>query len=255
MIPTTARRPGGDSRLRALLFRSPTATRAARVAKAVTRRATMKVHDPDFNALALLAVDSGLAIDVGANAGQSAVSILAVKPGFEVLSLEPNPSCRQPLSTLSILFGARLRVLNVGAADEPGELTFYVPVRSGRELIEEGTFDRSSLDTTATIERIGHIGVDYTLNEIVCPIVKVDDLDRDPCFVKIDVQGLELQVLRGMASTIERSRPLVMIERGVDEDSCTSFLSEFGYLRRYWDGNGLSESPGESVNTFYVPAG
>jgi FkbM family methyltransferase len=213
----------------------------------------MKVHDPDFYALEYLQASEGVAIDIGANAGQSAISILAVKPGFKVVSLEPNPSCRPPLVLLGVLFGSRLRVLYVGAGEEPGQLSFHIPMRSGRELLEEGTFDKDSLKTIAAIERIGHCGVDYTLKEIRCPIVKVDDLRESPRFVKIDVQGLELQVLRGMQATLTSSKPLLMIERGIDEDRCTSFLSDLGYSRRYWNGNTMSEVAGNSMNTFYIP--
>jgi FkbM family methyltransferase len=241
-----------DSRLRSLVFRSQAATRVARTAKAVVRRLTMEVHDPDFYALECLQAAEGLALDIGANTGQSAVSILAVKPGFTVLSLEPNPTCEPPLSILSTLFGSRLRVLHVGAADKPGDLPFYVPLRRGRELLEEGTFDIAGLSDPATVKRIGYRGADYTLREISCPIVRVDDLNQNPVFVKIDVQGLELEVLRGMQSTIRSSRPMIMIERSTDEDDCTSFLNDFGYNRRYWNGKIMTELPGDSINAFYL---
>ncbi|MCU1699471.1 MAG: hypothetical protein JWR34_5534 [Mycobacterium sp.] len=215
---------------------------------------TMEVHDPDFYALEYLEVGNGLALDIGANTGQSAVSILAVKPGLNVLSLEPNPACKPMLSALSMLFRFRLQVLHVGAGEKPGQLPFYIPLRNGRELLEEGTFDIVSLSDAATVKRIGHCDVDYMLREISCPIVRIDDLNQSPVFVKIDVQGLELEVLRGMQSTIRSSRPLIMIERSTDEGEATSFLRQFGYSRRYWNGNCFSELPADSINVFYLPS-
>jgi FkbM family methyltransferase len=214
----------------------------------------MDVHDPDFYALGHLQVKNGLALDIGANTGQSAVSILAVRPGFTVLSLEPNPACKPMLSVLSVLFRSRLRVLHMGASEKPGDFPFYVPVRNGRELLEEGTFDVVSLSDAGAVKRNGRCGIDYTLREISCPIIRIDDLNLSPVFVKIDVQGLELEVLRGMQSTIRLSRPLIMVERSTDEDECTSLLREFGYSRRYWNGNDMSEFQADSINVFYLPS-
>jgi FkbM family methyltransferase len=225
----------------------------ARIAKAVADRVRMRVHEPDLYALGTLSPESGLALDVGANNGQSAISILAIRPSFNVVSLEPNPACKPQLSVLSRLFGPRLQVLNVGAGNERGSYPFYIPFRSGRELLEEGTFDVATLGTAASIQRIGIPEHDYEIRERFYPVVIIDDLNLHPIFVKIDVQGLEFDVLRGMRFTIESSMPLIMIERGSNEGACADFLDGFGYVRRYWSGVELVESPTKSVNVFFVP--
>jgi len=213
----------------------------------------MRVHEPDFYALGTHSTESGVALDVGANNGQSAISILAIKPSFNVVSLEPNPVCKPQLSILSKLFGPRLQVLNVGAGNERGSYPFYIPFRSGRELLEEGTFDFATLGRAASIQRIGMPERDYELRERFCPVITIDDLNLQPVFVKIDVQGLEFDVLRGMRSTIESTMPLIMIERGCNEQDCTDFLNGFGYVRRCWSGVELVESSTKSVNVFFVP--
>jgi FkbM family methyltransferase len=52
--------------------------------------------------------------------------------------------------------------------------------------------------------------------------------------VKIDVQGMELHVLRGMAQTLSTQRPKLVVElhHGVDRDAICSTLESLGYSRQ-----------------------
>ena len=242
-----------DSGIRALLFKSPTATNLARIVKALVARMRMKVHDPDFHALDTIQSEAGLALDIGANAGQSAISILSLKPRFEVVSIEPNPTCRPMLSLLVRLFAGRLRVVYAGAGNVSGQMPFHVPVRSGRQMLEEGTFDPEELNDPPSIERVGRRGVDYQLAQLPCRIIRIDELNLKPIFVKIDVQGFEFEVLQGMGETIRSSRPLIMLERGTDEGRCGTLLGEYGYQRRYWNHGEFIEAPNASCNVFFLP--
>ena len=68
--------------------------------------------------------------------------------------------------------------------------------------------------------------------------IKVDSLDNQviannlpgPDFVKIDVEGLELDVLRGMAETIQQYQPTMHIElHGIHEQEIAELLLAHGY--------------------------
>jgi FkbM family methyltransferase len=242
----------GDSPLKRILFRSPAITRTLRLGSAALRHFRKSVHDVDFQVLSCLTEETGLALDIGANSGQSAVSILALKPGFSVISIEPNPNCRPALKFHARLFGQRMRVIHAGGAEANGSLPFFVPVRNGRQLLEEGTFDRQALVTSQS--RIGHAGVDYKVVVLDCPVIKIDDLELRPVFVKIDVQGYESQVLKGMLSTLEKCRPLIMVEDGTTTRQVLELVTPLGYVQRFWDGEKLSESnPRHSANFFLCP--
>jgi len=54
-------------------------------------------------------------------------------------------------------------------------------------------------------------------------------LALEPAFVRIDVEGAEPQVLRGMAETIERHRPIFLIEDGGSHDEVSAFFAEGRY--------------------------
>jgi hypothetical protein len=49
--------------------------------------------------------------------------------------------------------------------------------------------------------------------------------------VKIDVQGMELEMLRGMRDTLRASRPRLVVElhAGVDRSEVLALLAELGY--------------------------
>lgn len=64
--------------------------------------------------------------------------------------------------------------------------------------------------------------------------IKVDDLERIPDYVKIDVQGAELEVLIGMIITLNQYSPILNIETIQNEkhnDSIGKFLSKIGYQK------------------------
>lgn len=72
----------------------------------------------------------------------------------------------------------------------------------------------------------------------VCPVTALDSYlpsDYRVSFIKIDVEGMELEVLQGGAKMIERDRPIIVYESLVDSfdvakiKACESFLAERGY--------------------------
>jgi len=67
--------------------------------------------------------------------------------------------------------------------------------------------------------------------------VKVTTIDKenlnDVDLIKIDVQGWELDVLKGAEQTINRCRPWIIFEVNEDIDICCAFLEEKGYETLY----------------------
>ena len=68
-------------------------------------------------------------------------------------------------------------------------------------------------------------------------VVALDALELPACHVmKIDVEGFEVQALKGAAETIRRCRPRIYVEndRKEHQQALISLLTEMGY-RLYWD--------------------
>jgi len=138
-------------------------------------------------------------VDIGGNEGM--ISLLLsrlVGADGHVVAFEPNPGPRG-------IFEANLvrnQIANVtvhpcGLGDEPGVLPLFVPhMNSG-----EGSFGVPAYD-----------GDQGTVVE--CSVRVGDEVlaGASPAVIKIDVEGFELHVLRGLRATIARSYPLIVME-------------------------------------------
>lgn len=73
-------------------------------------------------------------------------------------------------------------------------------------------------------------GVDYTSKTPV-KCMKLDDIYRGvTSFIKIDVEGHELEVLKGAENTIKKCNPSILIEiLDYDESEVPKFMKELGY--------------------------
>ncbi len=131
-------------------------------------------------------------IDIGANAGDVLRTMVRHAPEGNHIAYEPLPELAGSL--VERFPGVDVR--NVAISDTAGEATFYR---------DKASDSRSSL-------RPGRGCEPFT--------VRLATLDRDlpegyrPDFVKIDVEGAELAVLRGGAETLARHRPYIAIEHG-----------------------------------------
>ncbi|MFZ0547269.1 MAG: FkbM family methyltransferase [Candidatus Promineifilaceae bacterium] len=165
--------------------------------------------------------------DVGANIGFfTVISAKLVGPQGHVYAFEPLPDNFSALShNIALNDFSNVTLINSAVADESGQGELLVAYYSGG----------SSLSTVATPPP--------DLKEsMVVQTVAVDDFladgsKRRPKMVKIDVEGAELTVMRGMVETIRRDHPVILYEID-DADSaeyerkakeCADFLIGFGY--------------------------
>jgi FkbM family methyltransferase len=145
------------------------------------------------------AVDPGaVALDVGANVG--AYSVLLgqwVGPSGHVFAFEPEPRAFHGLSRHVALnrLGAIVHPISVALADREGPARLVVGATAGETRINSEAVEGAP-----------------TLPETMTRVTTVDRFCAEraivPSFLKIDVEGLELAVLRGARDTIRRCRHL-----------------------------------------------
>lgn len=170
-------------------------------------------HERFFNILKKIPQRPGILLDVGANDGLSVFSMRSLNKSNPILSIEPNFAQKGRLKLLTRLI-RNYQFKLVGAGEKHHKLTLYSPVYKGYPLSSYATLKPELFD----LPRYGMFTATYNHDLLsfvksTVEIVPIDDLNLDVNFVKIDAEGTELSVLKGMLSTIERCKPVIMIER------------------------------------------
>lgn len=246
-------RPQGPPTAKAAIARFGPLYRWARRLRSLSRYLVRRPHDPDFEAFGQIPGE-GLFLDIGASVGQSALSFRIFNKSSPILSLEPLPSHRGDLQFVKRAIRG-FSYMMVGAAEESRRATLFIPAMGGYELPAESALKRE--DAEVVLDRLESEGVDrgrLHLKEVEVELRRVDELELEPRFVKIDVEGAELEVLHGMRETIAKSRPALMIERSERVGEVVELLEEAGYEALVNEGGGLVPFESQStVNVFYLP--
>ncbi len=249
---------GLNSTIRSRLTRSPRLYSFARRAAILGRYARKRVHEPDFEFFRGRGDGTGMLLDIGANAGQSALSFRAVNRG-PIISIEPNPGHERDLKLVSrIIKDFEYRLCAVGA--EPGRATLFVPVYGRIELTGEASLLADDAGRGFWVE--SHTADDASeleLREIDVEVVRIDDLGLAPAWVKIDVEGAEMEALRGMERTLTEHRPVLMVE-GSDTSygDLLPWLADRGFSPFGYDAkNGTLFEKGDvpTLNIFFIHSG
>ncbi len=136
----------------------------------------------------------GTFIDIGANVGNHSVYAGLFCGAERIIPFEPNPLAYRLFMLNVVLNGLSDKVvvdyIGVGASDIP-RASFAMTDR------------RKNLGAARMVAGEGDIQT-----------VRPDDVLRDetPDFIKIDVEGMEMEVLRGLQKTIRRCRPILLVE-------------------------------------------
>ncbi len=144
----------------------------------------------------------------------------------------------------------------VGAAEESRRATLYVPVLGSYELPAESSLSRE--DAAAVLERLEAQGAEparLRLKEVEIDLRRLDELELAPAFVKIDVEGAELGVLKGLQETIASCQPVLMIERSERIGQVIELLTPNGYEPCVYDQAADDFQPyrGQQVSIFSSP--
>ena len=169
-------------------------------------------------------------IDVGANVGfVSLIASSRVGPRGQVFSFEPNPSLVSRLrQTIARNGVANVSIFETALGADAGTVRLIAGEHHGTNRISVG---------------------DEAPSEKEVPLDRADDLlrgripDGVAAFVKIDVEGAELRVLKGAEGTLARAKPPVLLIEvgkrlamfGTTEEDLASWLAARGYDAGFYD--------------------
>ena len=142
--------------------------------------------------------ESSGCLDVGAHEGGLLRHMERLAPKGRHHAFEPLPHCAASLRT----HFPQVTVHEAAASDEAGEAEFHHVVSDpGWSGLRRRTYHRQGV--RVDVIRVRTCRIDDTIPES-------EQID----FIKVDVEGAELQVLRGAVETLLRCRPYVVFEHG-----------------------------------------
>jgi len=186
--------------------------------EAVHRLPFLLPHDKSYRALRhfITIKPEGLFLDVGANDGISALSFRKFSKSYRILSLEPNPLLEPALRRLkSSDQNFDYKIIGAGSAQARARL--FVPVYKNIVLHTFSSGDRNHILDAITGSFGATVAQDVEIEAFNCDIIPIDALKLNPTIVKIDAEGFDYAVLQGLADTITRARPFIVIEIGAEE--------------------------------------
>ncbi|MGQ9537484.1 MAG: FkbM family methyltransferase, partial [Actinomycetota bacterium] len=173
-----------------------------------------------------LARNAEMVADVGANTGVYTLIALATNAESFVISFEPVDRVRERLLENIRVNGwsHRCAVLEEAVSNAPGIAKFHVPA--------------GELPTSASLNPDGFRGYSGTLKDV--NVTTIDEvmkemekrgIKRRLSLTKIDVEGFEDKVVKGMKRTIEKDKPNMIVEINPDGPfrELEELMSCYGY--------------------------
>jgi FkbM family methyltransferase len=143
-------------------------------------------------------------VDVGVNIGQTLVKAYSVFDNVHYIGFEPNPVCynySKQLIELNEFSNCAIVPIGIGAKDEVVQLLF---------------FSNDTADSSASIIKDFRDEKTVVKKEFV-PVFHGKALtqflpSKVGSILKVDVEGAELEVIEGLKSWINETRPIIIIE-------------------------------------------
>ncbi len=193
------------------------------------------LYEPNETEMVLrLMPTGGCFLDIGANVGWYSILVAKAAPEASVYAFEPVPSTYQLLMENILLNNiGNIHPHNFALGAEEQQLEFF--------------FHPENSDSASLVNILERPDA----QKLVVSVRKLDDVaaskDLKVDFLKCDVEGAELMVLRGALQTIERDRPIIFLEMlrkwsskfGYHPNDIIDLLSAYGYHCFRLDTNSL----------------
>jgi len=184
-------------------------------------------YEDEINKLIRISLKAGnIALDIGANIGlQSLRMAQSVGSSGHVYSFEPLTYLQNKFNKNTGLNRfENITLFPFALSDQSGETSYSID----EQIWNQGTFNLNNKSSDGKAQQI-IIKVADELNEIQ----SLSRLD----LIKIDVEGFEYQVLKGLKSTLKKHWPRIIFEydhnywenNGQKMSDCYGFLNNLGY--------------------------
>ncbi len=141
----------------------------------------------------------------------------------QVFAFEPQPILANYLKNCIGLFGYKnITIENMGLSNTNGTLDLFIPVGSKK------TSPGATFNTDKPVnEKCDSVSIAVTTLDNYCGAKNIQ-----PQFLKIDVEGYELEVLTGAENTLRKHKPNILFECEARHTSEDKMMATFNYLKQ-----------------------
>ncbi|WP_028122370.1 FkbM family methyltransferase [Epilithonimonas tenax] len=192
--------------------------------------------EPEFLWIKNVLAEDAVFMDVGANVGAYLFLLEDHLKPDHIFAFEPNP---QLFKRLERLF-PKVNLSSVALSDVSTVAEFKIPVINGEKVHTRGTLQTSIKEKNEEKTMLQKVEV-KPLDHLVFDAAQRDKIHLKKLdFIKIDVEGNEMQTLRGAKKTILKYQPILMVEmeqRHHEDHLWTLILeiADWGYSVNYLD--------------------
>ena len=153
--------------------------------------------------------------DIGANIGVHTIAF--AKNARKVYAFEPNEK-NYKLLKVNVGTESNVECFNLALGDKDGVISV-----TELKLDEAGNYGECMITDVGQIAEMTTVDKLYTSRKLLAPTI-----------IKIDVEGVEWEVIQGMKTTIEENLPIIFYEaHQCDTKSIYDYLNKLGYSM-YW---------------------
>jgi FkbM family methyltransferase len=162
-------------------------------------------------------------LDVGSNDGTSIRMFRRHFPLAKIFAVDPITTPRFKVKNVTLIKAA--------LSNKAGNRTLVTPIVNGKQLTQYSSFYKEKM--------ISQICSDMALLETEVSIIvnevsfnTIDNLGVTPFFIKIDVEGAELEVLKGSLNVIKKYNPVILVEIQNHKSylEIKELLAPYGYI-------------------------
>ena len=206
------------------------------------KRSIKKNYEKELEITKLFSNKSKFAVDVGVYRG--VYSYKLSKEFKHVYSFEPNPVLFSYLDKNLTKIVKNMTIYNYALSDENKNVLLKVPKRN-KSLFKENYEEIYKLGC-ATIHKKNNFKY---FDEFKVKSKLLDDIlkNSDIGFIKIDVEGHEIEVIRGSENILKKRKPVLLIEiekrhSGRSVIDTIQYINNFGYNSFYYNNKKLEKT-------------
>jgi FkbM family methyltransferase len=220
--------------------------------KYVLRRAYQRTlrrpYDRDFALLQRCEFpDAAVFVDIGANRGEAIDAMRIFHPHRRIVAFEPNRALASRLSS-TYASDPAVEIVACGLGAEHAELELTYPSYNNWDFDALASF-KYDPESLSEKDIINFDKAKLQMKTLRAEVKCLDDFSLQPCFIKVDTEGFERQVIRGGLETLRKHLPLLLLENGAMRETMPE-LRALGY-EPHRLAAGLERGFGHR-NTFYI---